>query len=501
MKTKQKSLDPNKIVQYLDKPADDFTRDDLIKYIEENGIEAVNLRFAGGDGRLKTLNFVITSNEQLDRLLSAGERVDGSSIFTCIDSASSDLYIIPRYRTAYVNPFSAIPTVDLLCAFYTSDGVRFASSSENTLKRAHDVLKERTGLTMEAMGELEYYVLYDGNYFYPTKSQRGYLESSPFSKWEDLRYEAMHAIAQAGGRIKYAHSEVGHISGEELEMDQDEIEFTPVPIEDAADQIVIARWVLRMIGYKYGVTISFAPKLSVGHAGSGLHVHTRLIDNGKNAMVDGNKLSETAKKVIAGYLDLASSLTAFGNTVPTSYLRLTPEQEAPTNICWGDRNRSVLVRVPLGWRNVDNMIRDANPKEENGALEKVDRQTVEFRCPDGSAHIHLLMAGLAVAARHGLEMKNALEIAEKLYVDVNIFDTEHKQVQEGLPKLPESCWDSAEKLRKDRSIYEKDDVFTSVVIDEMVRLLQGYNDKDLSERFYVKGEQIRKLIEDHLHCS
>ena len=501
MKTKHIDLDPNKIVQYLEKPADDFARDDLIKYIKGNGIEAVNLRFAGGDGRLKTLNFVITSNEQLDRLLSAGERVDGSSIFTCIDSASSDLYIIPRYRTAYVNPFSPIPTVDILCAFYTSDGVRFASSSENTLKRAHDVLKERTGLTMEAMGELEYYVLYDGNYFYPTKSQRGYLESSPFSKWEDLRYEAMHAIAQAGGRIKYAHSEVGHISGEELEMDQDEIEFTPVPIEDAADQIVIARWVLRMIGYKYGVTISFAPKLSVGHAGSGLHVHTRLIDNGKNAMVDGNKLSETAKKVIAGYLDLASSLTAFGNTVPTSYLRLTPEQEAPTNICWGDRNRSVLVRVPLGWRNVDNMIRDANPKEENGAFEKVDRQTVEFRCPDGSAHIHLLMAGLAVAARHGLEMKNALELAEKLYVDVNIFDSEHKQVQEGLPKLPESCWDSAEKLRKDRSIYEKDDVFTSVVIDEMVRLLQGYNDKDLSERFYVKGEQIRKLIEDHLHCS
>ncbi len=24
-------------------------------------------------------------------------------------------------------------------------------------------------------------------------------------------------------------------------------------------------------------------------------------------------------------------------------------QDAPTNICWGDRNRSAMVRVPLGW--------------------------------------------------------------------------------------------------------------------------------------------------------
>ena len=29
-----------------------------------------------------------------------------------------------------------------------------------------------------------------------------------------------------------------------------------------------------------------------------------------------------------------------------------PHQEAPTAICWGDRNRSVLVRVPLGWLGV-----------------------------------------------------------------------------------------------------------------------------------------------------
>lgn len=32
---------------------------------------------------------------------------------------------------------------------------------------------------------------------------------------------------------------------------------------------------------------------------------------------------------------------AGGDANPTSYLRLVPHQEAPTNVCWGDRNRSV----------------------------------------------------------------------------------------------------------------------------------------------------------------
>jgi len=494
-------MNPNKIVQFLGKPAEEFTKQDLIRFIEENEIEMVNFRHIGGDGRLKTLNFVITSKAQLDRLLSVGERVDGSSLLPYIDAASSDLYVIPRYKTAYVNPFSPIPTVDILCAYYTNEGIRLPSAPENIVGKAHEVLKKSTGLTLEALGELEYYVFYEEQPFYPVTAQRGYQESAPFSKWEGLRCEAMRAIAQAGGKIKYAHSEVGDISGGDREMEQHEIEFLPVPIEDAADQIVIAKWVLRMIGYKYGVTVSFAPKILVGHAGSGLHIHTRLVKDGKNMMIEGDQLSDIAKKTIAGYLTLAPSLTAFGNTVPISYLRLVPHQEAPTNICWGDRNRSVLVRVPLGWLDVKNMARDANPQERTESLEFMDSQTVEFRCPDGSADIYLLLAGLAVAARHGLEMKDALELANKLYVDVNIFSPEHKKVQERLPQLPCSCWESAESLLKDREIYQKDGVFSPIVIDEVVKKLQGYNDKDLSERLYSKEDEIRKLIDQYLHCA
>ena len=104
--TKDTELNPNPLVQYLNKPSAEFTRDDLVKYIEDHSIEMINFRYAGGDGRLKALNFVINSRDHLNSILSTGERIDGSSIFPFIQAGSSDLYVVPRYRTAFVNPFS-----------------------------------------------------------------------------------------------------------------------------------------------------------------------------------------------------------------------------------------------------------------------------------------------------------------------------------------------------------------------------------------------------------
>jgi len=299
--------------------------------------------------------------------------------------------------------------------------------------------------------------------------------------------------------VKYGHSEVGNISGDGRDMEQHEIELLPVPAEDAADHVAIAMWMLRMLGHKHGVTVTFAPKILAGHAGNGLHIHTRLVRNGRNMMTEGNRLSETARKAIAGYLTLAPSLTAFGNTVPTSYLRLVPHQEAPTHICWGDRNRSVLVRVPLGWLNVADMAGDANPRESGESPAPVDNQTVEIRSPDGSANIYLLLAGLAVAARHGLEMEDSLQVADRLYVDVNIFAPEHKELQQGLPHLPASCWESAELLLKQRDIYQRDGVFSPTVVDQAAAKLKSYDDRDLSQRLHGREDEVGKVIEDFLY--
>ncbi len=494
-------MNPNSLVQYLNKPSEDFTKADLIRYIDDHNISMINFRYTGGDGRLKTLNFVINSRDHLDNILTTGERVDGSSLFPFIQAGSSDLYVIPRYKTAFLNPFSTIPSLDILCSYYDKNGNPLESSPEYILQQAHKALKEKTGLDFEVMGELEYYVISSAKELFQPADQKGYHEAFPFAKWEQLRTEAMLAIAQTGGKIKYGHSEVGNFFQNGLEYEQNEIEFLPVKLEDAADQLVIAKWILRTLAYKYGVSVTFAPKITIGKAGSGLHIHTRLLKNGKNAMVESGSLSITAKKAIAGYLELAPSLTAFGNTNPTSYFRLVPHQEAPTNICWGDRNRSVLVRVPLGWSGNNSMIYHANPNETIVDQDFSNKQTVEFRCPDGSADIYLLLAGLTVAARHGLELEQSLAVAEETYVDVNIFDDEHKERVAKLKQLPVSCWESADRLLEQAEIYSKYNVFPMSVIEGTARKLKSYNDKGLREKLEKDLEQLQKLVNQYIHCG
>ena len=69
------------IVTFLGKPREAFSKADIKKFVKAAGISHINFMYAGGDGRLKTLNFVIHSQEYLDEILSCGERVDGSSLF------------------------------------------------------------------------------------------------------------------------------------------------------------------------------------------------------------------------------------------------------------------------------------------------------------------------------------------------------------------------------------------------------------------------------------
>jgi glutamine synthetase len=496
------ALNPNPLIRFLEKPNQDFTKNDLIRYIEANGIEMINFRYAGADGRLKTLNFIINSQRHLDSLLSAGERVDGSSLFPYyVEPGSSDLYVIPRYRTAFLNPFASVPTLDILCSYYDKDGLPFANSPEYILRKSHRTLQERTGLSFDVMGELEYYIISDKDTLFEAMDQRGYHESTPFSKWAELRTEAMLAITKCGGNIKYGHSEVGNFSEGGFSFEQNEIEFIPVPLEEAADQLLIAKWVLRSLAYKYRVTATFAPKITTGKAGSGLHIHTKLKKGDRNAMVENGGLSDTAKKAIAGYVDLAQSLTAFGNTIPTSYFRLVPHQEAPTNICWGDRNRSVLVRVPLGWNSKTSMVSDCNPNEKGFEPDFSRRQTVEFRCPDGSADIYLLLAGLTVAALHGLEMKDALALAKETYVDVNVFEEKHRGRTHHLKQLPDSCWHSADCLEKQRAVYEKYKIFPHQIIDGIIKNLRSYNDERLRESIKDNEKEVLKLVRTYLHCG
>lgn len=494
-------LCPNKLVQYLQKTPDQFRKSDIIRYIKENDIQMVNFMYPADDNRLKTLNFVINSEEYLNSILSFGERVDGSSLFPFIEAGNSDLYVIPRFSTAFVDPFAETPTLTMLATFFDKEGNPLESSPEYTLRRACESFKDVTGMEFYAMGELEYYVIAEDTEMFHASDQKGYHESAPFSKFSEFRTECMALIGQAGGQIKYGHNEVGNFTLDGLIYEQNEIEFLPIPAVQAADNLMIAKWIIRTLAAKKGYDVTFAPKITVGKAGSGLHIHFKVMKDNQNMMTENGKLSDIAKKAISGILNHAAALTAMDNKVPTSYFRLVPHQEAPTSICWGDRNRSVLVRVPLGWTGEKDMCSQANPLEVDVIDEAPQKQTVELRSADGSADVYQLIAGMVVAARTGFEDADALKRAEDTYVSVNIHKDENKEKLESLKSLPDSCAASAKALREDREAFEKGNIFSPRMVDGIINKLENYDDVNLRKETEGDHKKMMKLVRKYWHCG
>lgn len=495
-------LCPNKVVEYLQKEPSEFRKEDIIRFVEENGIRMINFMYPADDNRLKTLNFVINDADYLDSILTFGERVDGSSLFPFIEAGNSDLYVIPRYSTAFTDPFAEIPTLSMLASFFDKEGRPLHSSPEYTLRKAVESFRATTGLDFYAMGELEYYVISDDPGLFAASDQKGYHESAPYSKFSDFRVECMAMIAQAGGQIKYGHNEVGNFTLDDKIYEQNEIEFLPVPAIEAADNLMIAKWIIRTLAAKRGYDVTFAPKITAGKAGSGLHIHFKIMDGDNNVMTDETgKLSEVARKAIAGILDHAAAITAFGNKVPTSYFRLVPHQEAPTSICWGDRNRSVLVRVPLGWTGELDMCSHANPLEEDARGEAPQKQTAELRSADCSADVYQLIAGMVVAAREGILSENGLQRAEDMYVNVNIHNDENKDKLLSLESLPDSCVASADALEKNRVDFEKYDVFSPALIDGVINKLRKHKDANLRKKLEGNPKQMLEVVKTFWHCG
>lgn len=480
--------------QALQKPAAQFTRRDIIDIMTKHDIRLLNFRYAGGDGKLKLLHFAPSNQAHLESILTFGERVDGSSLFQHIDNASSDLYVVPLYRTAFMDPFTNEPTLSIFCTFFAADGTPFQSTPQYVMQQAYEELQKRTGYQFKMLAELEYYIRGPKDNIFKGTDQKGYHASAPFAKYEYIRQAALDTLVRCGGKVKYGHSEVGTFCTHNYLYEQHEIEFLPEEPELAMFHLLLAKWILRMYCKQEELTVSWAPKICEGKAGSGLHIHMKLEKEGENKMLKDGELSDDARRIIAGIMDMADVLTAFGNTIPTSYLRLVPGQEAPTYICWGYRNRSALVRVPLGWTAKKDMAKIANPLETEDAPKNEIRQTVEFRVPDGSADIYLLAAGLITAATHGLTMPNALKFADETFVSENIFNPDYKDKLKTLKQLPTCCVDSGYRLLERHTLLEQFGAFKPELVKSFAEHLIALNDKELNKELISDPQLSNQIV-------
>lgn len=477
------------LVRRIGKQPHEWQRADLVKVCLEGDFKVVNFRYPAIDGKLKELRLPVSDRAYLERILAAGERVDGSSLFPgLLGTGASDLYVVPVYRWAFINPW-APDELDIICRFANPDGSPCERTPDNVIHKAVAQLKETSGLDLHGLTELEFYIILDrDDDRFTARSQRNYHQSEPYLHGRAVADDIMRTIGEVCGNLKYCHSEVGYIDSiashdPELNgkrVEQYEVEFDLMPIEDLACWTAVARWLVRVIANRHGQSVTFVPKLDEDMAGSGLHVHLALMRDGANVMHSRpGVLSDEAKRLIGGLLRHAAALTGLGNTVAASYLRLVPNQEAPTRMCWGERNRSSLIRVPLGFdidQRPDQMF---NPGESGAFPATLARPTVEFRSPDGSAFTYLMLAAITMCATDGLSGEDGLKLAEELHVTGNIFDT--PEVLDKLKSLPAHAVEAAKCLREGRGFFEEHG-FPPELIDIVIDKLEDEDDDQLSEK-------------------
>lgn len=466
--SRSKSKEPNqlsgKLAQLLRKPNSEWTADDLVSVVRDQGVRVVSLMHIGGDGWLKTLDFAPNSPQHLRDIFAGGERGDGSSIFAGlgISAGASDIVLRPRIETAFFDPFAPEPTLVVLCAHLGRDGKPLPVSPDTVLNRAYERLKRDAGIELHGLGEVEYFIGKPaGENEQYGAHDRGYHAASPFVFGEGLRRRALAILAEMGVPIKYGHSEVGYIPADDRDRwiwEQHEVEMQLQPLPRAAESVALTQWALRNLAAQSGMQCSFDPIVKPGHAGNGMHFHLAARSGGKYLTVADGKgqLRPSSKWLIGGLALYGGVLMAFGNRSERSFVRLMQGKEAPNTVTWGRFNRKALVRLPVV------------PKNDKG--QPVCAETIEFRLPDGSAHPYLLLAGVTQAMLAGKELRDLDEQIRRTAIDA-------ADSQKGAARVPHTFDEVMEALKRHRTVFEAGGVFPKEQIDGVIENLHALQRK------------------------
>ena len=387
-----------------------YTREDIIRLVEENDVKFIRLQFADMFGFLKNVAITVS---QLEKALNNDIMFDGSSISGFVRIEESDMYLRPDLDTFAILPWRPQHgrVARFICDVYTPEGEAFEGDPRSILKR---VLKEAKdmGYSFNVGPECEFFLLETDEKGRPkleTQDKSGYFDMSPLEVAENARRDMTLVLEEMGFEVEASHHEVAY--------GQNEIDFKYADALTTADSIMTFKQVVKSIAQRHGVYATFMPKPFFGINGSGMHINMSLMKDGKNAFYDENDkiaLSKDAYSFIAGLMKHIKEIVAITNPLVNSYKRLVPGYEAPVYIAWSAKNRSPLIRVPA----------------TRGAGRRV-----ELRCPDPSANPYLALACLLAAGLDGI--KNNLTPPDSVERNIFKMDTDER-MEDGIDSLPGS---------------------------------------------------------------
>ena len=395
-----------------------YSREDIIRIVEEEDVEFIRLQFTDMFGMLK--NVALTAS-QLERALDNQCIFDGSAIDGFVRIEESDMYLYPDYNTFEI--FTWRPqqgkVARLICDVYRPNGEPFEGDPRYVLKK---VLKEaeRMGYTFHVGPECEFF-LFDtdesGRPSTDTREMAGYFDVGPVDMAENVRRDIVLNLEEMGFAVEASHHE--------LAPAQHEIDLEYMDGLTAADNIMTFKMAVKTIAKRHGLHATFMPKPKAGINGSGMHINMSLADqSGHNVFIDetdGLGLSRIAYQFMAGILAHMKEITMLTNPLVNSYKRLVPGYDAPVYVTWSAAaNRSALIRIPC--------TRGSNTR-------------IELRCPDSAVNPYLALASCLAAGLDGIKQ----EMEPPKSVDVNLFAMTEEQMDAlGIEQLPETLGEALE---------------------------------------------------------
>ncbi|MBO4980999.1 MAG: type I glutamate--ammonia ligase [Lachnospiraceae bacterium] len=402
-----------------------YTKEDVLRLVEEEDVEFIRLQFTDIFGNLK--NIAITAS-QLERALDNKCSFDGSAISGFVGIENSDMYLYPDCSTLEIFPWRPQQgkVARMICDVYCPGGEPFEGDSRHVLKRAIREA-EKLGYTFEVGPECEFFLFDTDENTMPTvdtKEQAGYFDVGPLDFGENARRDMVLTLEDMGFVIEASHHENAPAQ-HEIDLRYDEALKT-------ADDIMTFKLAVRTIAKRHGLHATFMPKPKYGVNGSGMHINMSLHRDGKNIFEDKNDpmgLSKEAYYFIGGLMKHIKGMAAVTNPLVNSYKRLVPGFQAPVYIAWSATNRSPLIRIP--------------------SVVSGESTRIELRSPDSAANPYLT---LAVCLRAGLDgIINKIEPPK--CVEGNIFEmTEAERNGIGIENLPGTLMEAVEELEKDKFI-------------------------------------------------